>query len=605
MQTYSTTQSPVGRRHQTPVVVVPFSHGPHYAFEAMTLAVALASTVPALSSNVEVIFVPMRPSFSLLQFFRWQATKRRMKRSDVWKRIGLVNGRLRLESDSVDALNAFFQTSDETRAIARFPTDSRPLLDGHTDLSAPYQRIAQGEPTLIQFEGWSILARTVAPDFAQRAKDTLTSSTFTLLLFLRSLSFWFGESGRSRWKKQVLATRFHGIHIGDLICSSALSHKSGHAGQLTPMLRIFSYASTAARLVLHCERIGQLSPTFSTAPELAYIQWVIPRSLAKFGTKPIAVRESAVFQTVDPDLRPNEGAFPWYRPSLVASASDQVRSDPTEIAAWMDKRTRARSAITVTGATYSTELSSSARRQLELLSKERFERAHVIFLHDFRDAQFIYGIDELVDLYSWTEFSIQQSTSIEGCLTIVKEHPASIVEQNSINVRALRRLQMKFRHDGVYFLDGTVLLSDLLKCLGRSNFVGITHHGSVAEELVWNDTAVIASSVGIWGEELAFCPIWRTKFEYEVLLKAAPAVLRSWASVESLQRYLAARRSLRPPLRASAVASETLNLPEHNLSSGARFALIQDYLANAPDSAAAAMVERLLPDLRLARSFLE
>jgi hypothetical protein len=69
--------------------------------------------------------------------------------------------------------------------------------------------------------------------------------------------------------------------------------------------------------------------------------------------------------------------------------------------------------------------------------------------------------------------------------------------------------------------------------------VGITHHGSVAEELVFKKIPVIASTNSYWGEEYKFGYWWKNVKDYENLIsgKAITELVVTKTQIDELYRY--------------------------------------------------------------------
>jgi hypothetical protein len=69
--------------------------------------------------------------------------------------------------------------------------------------------------------------------------------------------------------------------------------------------------------------------------------------------------------------------------------------------------------------------------------------------------------------------------------------------------------------------------------------VGITHHGSVAEELVFKKIPVIASTHSNWGEEYKFGYWWKDVKDYENLIssKAITELVVTNTQIDELYRY--------------------------------------------------------------------
>ena len=158
----------------------------------------------------------------------------------------------------------------------------------------------------------------------------------------------------------------------------------------------------------------------------------------------------------------------------------------------------------------------------------------IVFLHSFSDAQYIFGLDGFDNLYHWTIFTIDtclMNKSIDRVL--IKPHP-------NVDIRffypgdkvALDRIFNKYKgNPRVIFLDKFCPLVALSK---GGKLYGITHHGSVAEEMVYLKQPVIASVYAPWGVHYPFVKTWQTVEEYKNILESISS--HGWAAPSELER---------------------------------------------------------------------
>ena len=141
----------------------------------------------------------------------------------------------------------------------------------------------------------------------------------------------------------------------------------------------------------------------------------------------------------------------------------------------------------------------------------------VVFLHSFDDAQYCFGLDDFEDIYDWTIFSIDK------CLknnyfdkVFIKPHPGTDLINYPGDGVALKKIQEKYKKNPrVEILKKNTSVVYLSK---STNILGITHHGSIAEELTFLNKNVIASVNGPWSSHYKFLATWKNKNEYGIYL---------------------------------------------------------------------------------------
>ena len=141
-----------------------------------------------------------------------------------------------------------------------------------------------------------------------------------------------------------------------------------------------------------------------------------------------------------------------------------------------------------------------------------------VFLHSFNDGQYVYGYDGFSDIFSWAISAIDwlvQSQAIS--VVLVKPHPHVDYENSLIESKALELLQATFSAQRkVIFLKKD---SSILRLAKQNKVIGITHHGSIIEELVFLRIPVICSTQGPWGRNYGFGLTYSNPDELELLLK--------------------------------------------------------------------------------------
>ncbi len=193
--------------------------------------------------------------------------------------------------------------------------------------------------------------------------------------------------------------------------------------------------------------------------------------------------------------------------------------------------------------------------QANTLKNEKGELIHVLpdssgavlFLHSFDDAQYVFGPDGFDDLFDWSVFTLNSLLNNPDIDTVlIKPHPGVDYKNYPGDKRALKRLKKLFpetqklkwlSHDC-----GPMALKDL------KGFVGITHHGSIAEELVFLRVPVISSTYTPWSTNYQFTVNWSSPSEYgNLLAQNLNQFTVSQENIESLMAYVMEAR-LRNPI---------------------------------------------------------
>jgi hypothetical protein len=140
-----------------------------------------------------------------------------------------------------------------------------------------------------------------------------------------------------------------------------------------------------------------------------------------------------------------------------------------------------------------------------------------VFLHSFADAQYYFGLDGFESLADWTFQTIErclENDAIERVL--VKPHPSESYRGLHTDAVVLADIQQRYgREPRVMILHPK---ASLIRLCGVGKLIGVTHHGSVAEELVYLGRPVIASSHAPWEASYPFARLWSTPAEYARLL---------------------------------------------------------------------------------------
>jgi hypothetical protein len=162
----------------------------------------------------------------------------------------------------------------------------------------------------------------------------------------------------------------------------------------------------------------------------------------------------------------------------------------------------------------------------------------ILYLHSFTDAQYVYGYDGYTDLMDWAFRTISILNSNKHVSkVIIKPHPGINPVYHPGDVIANKYLRSRFSSFAkVQWAD---FHFDVKNIKSSGLVVGITHHGSVAEELVFSGIPVIASTYSPWGEEYKFGYWWNNPKEYEILIsnKSITELVVTITQTNELYRY--------------------------------------------------------------------
>lgn len=141
----------------------------------------------------------------------------------------------------------------------------------------------------------------------------------------------------------------------------------------------------------------------------------------------------------------------------------------------------------------------------------------VLYLHAFSDAAYCYGLDGYRDLLDWVISTIDiliNNSSIDKIL--LKPHPNVSFDYYPADQKAMSYLvNMYSANLKVLFLQKDC---SLVALCSLEKIIGITRHGSVAEEMVFLNKPVIAFKNGPWFNYHEFLITWENKTVYENIL---------------------------------------------------------------------------------------
>lgn len=344
--------------------------------------------------------------------------------------------------------------------------------------------------------------------------DHLVSHGAGLILFLRC------HEGLQFRGAKLLKLKYKQIPIGDLAGSSALRLRPYGGGCLNKSkLAVLEQLINAVAIVQYCER--NLKSKISACPlehtvmvrEESYLDAIYARLGKRYGARIVSMYSPiSVYAFV------NEDALPYHKARIVRRSDNKLtRETLAEIAHYMKNRLCDPSTALEymkNGLNSTSALTDTKGNQISCDADSCYA---AVFLHSFDDAQFTYGPDGFSDLYHWTVFTIKTLLANKSVQAIyVKRHPNVDYDQYPGDRTAIQRLLRAFHlKTRVIWLDPSCSVTSLRKA-GR--FIGVTHHGSIAEELVWSDIPVIASTKSPWSTKYQFAYLWANQSEYRELL---------------------------------------------------------------------------------------
>ncbi|HUP88515.1 MAG TPA: hypothetical protein VM100_04165, partial [Longimicrobiales bacterium] len=320
----------------------------------------------------------------------------------------------------------------------------------------------------------------------------------------------------------LLTATFRGVRVGDLAASSFFNSEFG-VGDVQPHPYLFYTLFEACYLVALAERLTKRTgsqPYFAMTPEPSYTSAAAYRCFYKCGAAAIDVYQRChVIAVVPPTNSP-----PANGPTLNSVPRPARQLSPesrTRVEQYF--KLRLSSAAKVLAHMRYGENDNTARELVDYegnpasLTEDRVHCA--IFLHSFADAQYYYGLDGFDSLSHWLFHSIDACLVNKGIATVViKPHPSETYRGMHTDAVILREIMQRYgSNERVLLLHPKASLTRLCS---SAPLVGITNHGSVAEELVYLGQPVIASVFAPWGEHYRFARLWKTQEQYDELIKS-------------------------------------------------------------------------------------
>jgi hypothetical protein len=328
---------------------------------------------------------------------------------------------------------------------------------------------------------------------------------------------WHSCFSQKKFRGTVfLDLTYRGVTIGDLAASEYLRWARRGDGRLRPSPRLFFMlvdcvfiCDTGFDRVQPSPRdaVFVLEPTYRHA---AYQRTLRKRGLAVIDLKWWEETGFKVFKNADPfrlafRIPPPANDL---MPDALTRAERYLQgriADPVAHLGYLDTGSNDNAACQVLGD--DGQVLTLDPRQLHV----------TVFLHSFDDAQYLYGNDGFDDLVDWAVATIAACLANPRIATVlVKPHPTTWHGQFPNSRRGERWLKKRFSGESrVTWLDRRASLPALAR---TGKLVGITHHGSVAEELVYLNVPVIAYRYASWSEGYEFIRGWATPAEYLAMI---------------------------------------------------------------------------------------
>lgn len=428
----------------------------------------------------------------------------------------------------IDPKTLFRYIDRRLRGMRRRSVD-HPGVDPVVDTESLIEQIHRRRTVTIQGSGRTKIIVGV------RAVGVVRSAVHTLGAIFRTWRAWMTCSARGRLDIEgLLALSYRDVRIGDLVASTVLSGETAAGGSLRDcrlsaiLLALFDAIYTLDHIARTSEIIHQNE--YVTVPESTYLEAIYLRALQHAGLTVLELydyRGTPCVYSPGESLRRPEIARPTTGPSGIKESENAERYLQERLA---NDRKHLWYMHDPKNAGIDDEL---VDQSVKPLARDDNLLTIVIFLHSCIDAQYSFGTDGFEDLYDWT------LASIDGCLrnpqvgrVLIKRHPGIDLERYPGDKYAEEKLRVRYLSDEkVTFINRHANINNLTT-LGR--VYGITHHGSVAEELVAAGIPCIASTHAPWGDNYAFLRVWHRPQDYRQILQGL--TVDGWQAPGSAER---------------------------------------------------------------------
>jgi len=473
------------------------SHGSYYLFDLIDSAVWLLCEDPSLH-EVEIVLHPVGGFYTPQTIFK--GLKQLIQR--FFRPPNVLYGALRRRLGYLNEAQPY---------VEKLKAGTKEAFVGKTE--AIFAQVYRGTHPVI-------LKTQIGEIIIHRSGRRLISSLMDgALTYLTARRLWQSCHEKGILQAQrLLHLEYRGVIIGDLLASTALRQYPQAGGSLHSCPGLWSMLLNAVAI---CDYIAINIPNDSknlyvTIPEPTYLNSIYSRLLHKNGACVLTRHHYAKDFVLISSLEE------LYNPKVVQTKKIAPLSDEDIFRA--NNYLRERVELPNKHLWYMIQGVNCTDDQLldlkgNLIEIKEVGLCAVVFLHAFDDAQYGLGVDGFDDLYHWTIFTIDQLIDNPNVTKIyIKPHPNTDFIRYKGDKVAFKRLCD--RYDGckkINWLQRDCSLKAIAK-LGR--VVGVTHHGSVAEELTYLGIPVIGTTFARWGTVFSFVHLWRSPSEYEKLLKS-------------------------------------------------------------------------------------
>lgn len=324
---------------------------------------------------------------------------------------------------------------------------------------------------------------------------------------------------------KFLTLNYQNVPIGDLVAAITTRYKPQFGGSVKPCLRLFL---NLANVIMICDiasilHLNKNKQNFAFFPESTFPHFGYQRTLQY--REAITIHNylyNKKFEILAP------GQF-WFNGLFVNPVNQQCSpEDIKKVEDYMDIRLfHAGQKLGYMLGKQNENLLNGIKdvsgNSIILDNKKLYA---VIFLHSFDDDQYLYGPDGFTDLYEWVTFTVDrclQNNSIEKIL--IKPHPCDTPDRYPTDKVAFQNLLNRYSNNNrIAFIEKT---SSLVYLAENYHIFGITHHGSVAEEIAYLHQPVIASVHAPWQAYFSFVRTWESPEEYGKLIDSLS--MGNWA----------------------------------------------------------------------------
>lgn len=342
-----------------------------------------------------------------------------------------------------------------------------------------------------------------------------------------AINLWLGifVAGRVN-AERLLNLTYDDILIGDLIASTALRKYPKAGGDLHECVGFLELIARSVAIVNYCRNnllARDLSVVYVTVPELTYLHAIYKRTLRSDGAN---VLESHDYTGRYQIIKAEEAyANPKIArgPGIQSLVSNQREKAFTYLNSRIEKPGENLWYMYHGANRIDDRMLDSQGNEIDVSKNSLYA---VIFLHSFDDGQYLFGLDGFDGIYHWTIESIDACLANRNIKAVfLKSHPSADNIRNPGNKVAVERIAERYKStDRLVWLKKDTSPKAFVD-LGK--FVGITHHGSVAEELTFLGVPVVTGIYAPWGKIFKFTYSWSSPSQYRDLLRSIS--VDSWA----------------------------------------------------------------------------